>query len=167
MLIYPDKYLNNVKEITIDFLKDNNIKALILDVDNTLINFDKELLDGTDLWCENLKKEGIKFFILSNTNKKEKVEKVSKELDIPFINFAKKPLKNNFIKVQNILEIKDSKEIAVVGDQIFTDVLGARFSNMYSILTKPIDDRDIFMTKVKRPLENLVVKRYLKKNGGK
>ena len=47
MLVYPDKYLNNVKEITIDLLKKNNINALILDVDNTLINFDKELLEGS------------------------------------------------------------------------------------------------------------------------
>ena len=164
MLVYPDKYLNNV---TIDLLKKNNINALILDVDNTLINFDKELLEGSSVWCENLKKEGIKFYILSNTNKEEKVQKVSNELNIPYINFAKKPLRGNFIKVQKIFGINNPKEIAVVGDQIFTDVLGARFSNMYSILTKPIDKRDIFMTKIKRPLENLIVKRYLKKNGGK
>lgn len=114
MLIYPDKYLNNVKEITIDFLKKNNIKGLILDVDNTLINFDKELLDGVEFWCEDLKKQGIKFYILSNTNKKDKVEKVSKELDIPYINFAKKPFKRGFLRVQKIFGIENSKEIAVV-----------------------------------------------------
>ena len=45
MLIYPDKYFINVKEITIDFLRENNIKALILDIDNTLIDFDKILLE--------------------------------------------------------------------------------------------------------------------------
>lgn len=45
MLIYPDKYFINVKEITIDFLKENSLKALILDIDNTLINFDKEILE--------------------------------------------------------------------------------------------------------------------------
>ncbi len=47
MLIYPDEYLENVKEITIDFLEKNNIKALILDIDNTLIDFDRNLLR----WC--------------------------------------------------------------------------------------------------------------------
>ena len=114
MLIYPDIYFNNVKEITIEFLKENNIKGLILDVDNTLINFDKELLDGAKEWCNNLKKQGIKFHILSNTNKKEKVEKVSKELDIPYINFAKKPLKGGFKKVQKVFEIEDSRSIGVV-----------------------------------------------------
>lgn len=114
MLIYPDKYLKNVKEITLEFLKENNIKGLILDIDNTLIDFDKNLLEGAKEWCEILKKNGIKFYILSNTNKKWKVEKVSKELDIPYINFAKKPMKKGFRRVKEILDIENSKEIAVV-----------------------------------------------------
>ena len=114
MLIYPDKYLINVKEITIDFLKENNIKGLILDIDNTLIDFDKKLLDGAKEWCENLKGYGIKFYILSNTNKKNKVEKVSKELDIPYLNFAKKPMKKGFLIAQKALGIDNSTEIAVV-----------------------------------------------------
>lgn len=114
MLIYPDKYLNNVKEITIDFLKANNIKALILDIDNTLIDFDRKLLEGAKEWCKDLKKQGIKFYILSNTNKKDKVEKVSKELDVPYINFAKKPMKRGFRKVQKIFKIENPREIAAV-----------------------------------------------------
>ena len=167
MILYPDIYLENVTKITIDFLRNNNIKALILDLDNTLIKFDRNLLEGAKEWCENLKSEGIKLYILSNTNKIEKVEKASKELDLPYINFAKKPLKGGFLKIQKNLNIKNSREIAVVGDQIFTDVIGANRVKMYSILTKPIDKKDIFMTRIKRPLENLIIQRYLKKNGGK
>ncbi len=126
----------------------------------------KTYLIGAKEWCNNLKGQGIKFYILSNTNKKQKVEKVSKELDVPFIMFAKKPFKSGFMKVQKELEI-DNKQIAVVGDQIFTDVIGANNVNMFSILTKPIDKRDILVTKIKRPIENLIIKKYLKKNGGK
>ena len=55
MKLYPNAYLKNVKEITIDFLNKNNIKALILDVDNTLIDFNKKMLDGVEEWCKNLK----------------------------------------------------------------------------------------------------------------
>ena len=120
MLIYPDKYLKNVKEITIELLRENNIKALILDVDNTLIDFNRKILEGTEEWCFNLKKQGIQFYILSNTNKIQKVEKVSKTLDIPYITFAKKPLKTGFKKIQKILEIENSRAIAV-----------ARRSNFY------------------------------------
>ena len=53
------------------------------------------------------------------------------------------------------------------GDQILTDVIGANRVGMYSILTKPIDKRDIIITKIKRPIEEIIIKGYLKKNGGK
>ena len=59
MNIYPNFYLNSIIDITIDFLKKNNIKGLILDVDNTLIDFDKKLLDGTEEWVTILKKNNI------------------------------------------------------------------------------------------------------------
>lgn len=166
MLIYPKTYVENVKEITIDFLRENGLKAIILDIDNTVIDFDKNLLDGVKDWCNNLKGQDIKFYILSNTNKKEKVEKVSKELDIPYIMFAKKPFKKGFKEAKENLKL-EAKEIAVCGDQILTDVIGANRSKMYSILSKPIDKRDIFLTKIKRPIEGLIIKRYLKRNGGK
>ncbi len=134
MLIYPDIYLKNVKEITIDLLRKNNIKALVLDVDNTLIDFDRNLLEGTQEWCEYLKKQGIKFYILSNTNKKEKIEKVSKELDIPYISFAKKPLKTGFKKVQKLLNIENSKEIAVARrSNIYRCSRGKKIKNVFHI----------------------------------
>lgn len=114
MLLYPKEYLKNVKEITIGKLRKNNIKALILDVDNTLIDIDKNLLEGVKEWCEDLKKQGIKFYILSNTNKKEKVKKVAEDLEVPYINFAKKPLKGGFKKIQKELKIENSIEIGVV-----------------------------------------------------
>ena len=74
MILYPNEHYNNVREIKIDFLRKNKIKALILDVDNTLIDYDRNLDEETVKWAENLKKEGIKLYILSNSNKKEKVE---------------------------------------------------------------------------------------------
>lgn len=122
MLLYPKMYLNNATEITVDFLNKNNIKGVLLDVDNTLIDFNLKILDGAKEWCDKLKENNIKVCILSNTNKIEKVKKVAKELDIPYINFAKKPFKSGFIKAMNLIEI-EAKNIAVVGDQIMTDVL--------------------------------------------
>lgn len=166
MILYPKKYLQNVTEIKLEFLKENEIKGLILDIDNTLINFDKDILKGAQQWCETNKKNGIKMCILSNTNKVEKVENVAKELDLPYIYFAKKPCKSGFLKAKKLLGLEE-KNIAVVGDQIFTDVIGANRCKMYSILTKPIDKRDILATRIKRPLENLVIKIYLKREAKK
>ncbi len=161
-MIYPREYVDNVRKISIDLLKKNNIKGLILDVDNTLIDFSKNMPDGTKEWVDEVKKQGIKCCILSNSNKFEKVSNVAKELDIPFIYFAKKPLKFGFNKAKKMLNLQ-STEIAVVGDQIMTDVIGANRSKMFSILVKPIEEKDYLITKIKRPLENIIIKRYLKK----
>ena len=162
MILYPKIYLKDVKEITIELLDKNNIKGLILDVDNTLIDFDKNILSNLDAWANEMKKNNIKMCILSNTNKIEKVRKVADFLNIPFINFAKKPSKKGFFKAKQILNLEE-KNIAVVGDQILTDVWGGNRCKMYTILTKPIDKRDILLTKIKRPIERVVINRYLKK----
>lgn len=160
MNFYPNIYLNNVKEITIELLNKNNIKGLLLDVDNTLIDFNLKVLEGSKEWCDNLKQKGIKVCILSNTNKIEKVKKVAEELDLQYINFAKKPFKKGFKRAIKLLEL-DAKNIAVAGDQIMTDVLGGNRMGMFTILTKPLGKKDIFIIRVKRPLENLIIKRYL------
>ena len=161
MNIYPDAYLKNVQEITIQFLMKNKIKALILDVDNTLIDYYKNLSDEIVEWATNLQGQGIKMYILSNTNKKEKVEKVAKKLEIPYKFFARKPSKRGFMQIQKELNI-NPENIASVGDQIFTDVLGANRCKMYSILVKPIAEKDIWITVFKRPLENKIIEKYKK-----
>ncbi len=162
MILYPKLYLNSVKEISLEILKKNNLKGLILDVDNTLIDYEKNMPDGTKEWIEKLKQANISLCIVSNTNQKEKVEKVAKKLDIPYIYFAKKPCKSGFKKAQKILKL-ENEQIGVVGDQIMTDVIGANRSHMFSILVKPIDEKDIWITKIKRPLENKIIEKYQKK----
>lgn len=162
MILYPDRYFNSVREITITLLKQNHIKGIILDVDNTLIDYYKKMPEGVEEWCQDLKKEGIRFCIASNSNKKDKVEMVANSLQIPYIYFAKKPLKNGLRKAQKVLELRE-EEIAVAGDQIFTDILGANRCHMFSILVDPIQEKDIFITVIKRPIENFIKKQYAKK----
>ncbi len=160
--MYPKAYFNNIKDITIEFLQTHNIKGLLIDVDNTLIDYNKNILDGVKEWIDKMRDEGVKLCILSNTNNKLKVQNVSRYLDIPYIFFAMKPLKNGFRKGMKKLKL-ESKNIAVIGDQLLTDVLGANRSNMYSILVKPIHEKDIFITKLKRPLERKIMNKYLNK----
>ena len=165
MILYPKLYCKNVLEITPEYLKENNIKALILDVDNTLLDFDLKIIDGLDVWCENIKNNDIKCMILSNSNKTTKVKMVADLLKIDYIKFAMKPLKRGFKMAQKRLEIPN-ENIAAIGDQIFTDVIGANRMNMFSILVKPLAEKDLWMTRFKRPIEELVIKKYLKKIGG-
>lgn len=155
MILYPNAYFKKVQEITIEFLKKNKIKALVLDVDNTLIDYDKNLSESIIKWSKELKGQEIKLYILSNSNDKKKVSNVAEKLDISYISFAKKPLRSGFRKVQKKLQEKN-ENIAVVGDQIFTDIIGGNRCKMYTILVDPIDKKDYWYTAWKRPIENKI-----------
>ena len=139
-MIYPKLYLNKVEDITVEILSENKIKALILDVDNTLIDINKNLSKEIIDWAMNLRGHGFRLYILSNTNHKEKVEGVAKKLGIPYENFAKKPFKSGFLRVKEKLQL-EPEQIAVVGDQIFTDVIGGNRCDMYTILVDPISKK--------------------------
>ena len=159
MNIYPKAYLNKVQDITIQFLIENKIKALILDVDNTLIDYYKNLSDDVIEWAHSLQGQGIKMYILSNTNKKEKVEKVADSLEIPYKLFARKPSKGGFVKIQKEIKI-EPENIGVVGDQIFTDVIGGNRCNMFTILVDPVTPKDYWYTAWKRPIENKIKQKF-------
>ena len=161
MIFYPKLYCQKVTDIKPEFLKENNIKAIILDVDNTLLDFDLNIISGLKSWHDNIKSNNIKCMILSNSNKEDKIKMVANLLNIPYIKFATKPLKRGFKKAKSLLGVENNN-IAVVGDQIFTDVYGANRCKMFSILVKPVAEKDIWMTRIKRPLENLIIKKYLK-----
>lgn len=162
MLIYPDFYCDSVRDVKIEFLQEHNIKGIILDVDNTLIDYYRKFEDGTIEWVNELKKAGIKFCIVSNTNKLDKVIYVAETLEIPYFHFAKKPFKTGFIKAKEKMGL-DAQNIAAIGDQIMTDVIGSNRCKMFSILVKPIQEKDIFITRIKRPIENKIINSYLKK----
>ena len=161
MILYPKAYFKKIQDITIEFLKKNNIKLLILDVDNTLIDYNRNLSEEIKIWTRNLLGQGMKIYLLSNSNHKEKVEKVANTLQVPYLYFAKKPLKTGFLKIQ-----KNTKEkienIAVVGDQIFTDIIGGNRCKMFTILVEPIDKKDYWYTAWKRPIENTIKKQISK-----
>lgn len=87
---------------------------------------------------------------------------MSKELEMDYILFAMKPLKRGFKRAMKQLQEKP-ENIAAIGDQVFTDVIGANRSRMFSILVKPLDEKDIWLTIMKRPLENYILKKYKEK----
>ena len=161
MTLYPKSYFSKVENISIEFLNKNKIKALILDVDNTLIDKQKILSEEIVKWAKELKAQGVKLYILSNSNNKEKLKNISEKLDIPYHRFAMKPLKRGFKKVQRELNEKP-ENIAIVGDQIFTDIIGGNRCKMYTILVDPIKENEFWYTAWKRPIENKI-KEQLKK----
>ena len=159
MKLYPNAHFDKVEQITIEFLQRNKIKALILDVDNTLIDYNRNMSKNVINWVKEMKGQGIKLYILSNTNHREKVEEIAKILGISYRVLAKKPLKSGFLKVQKELGEK-SENIGVVGDQIFTDIIGGNRCKMFTILVEPINEKDFWYTAWKRPIENKIKKKY-------
>lgn len=162
MILYPKMHFNKVEQITIEFLQEKQIKALILDVDNTLIDYHRKMEESVVQWAKDIKKQGIKLYILSNTNHKEKVEQVAKKLEVPYQNLAKKPFKTGFLKVQKELA-ENTENIGVVGDQIFTDIVGGNRCHMFTILVEPINKKDFWYTAWKRPIENKIKQKYKQK----
>ena len=157
MFLYPNAYFEKIQDITIQFLIKNKIKALILDVDNTLIDKHENLSQDVINWVKELKGQGVKMHILSNTNRKSKVERVANTLQLNYEYFGMKPLKIGFNKVRKTLN-EDSSRIAVVGDQIFTDIIGGNRAGMFTILLEPISKKEYWYTIWKRPIENKIKK---------
>ena len=162
MLLYPKKYINRITDIDLAFLNENNIKGLILDVDNTLIDIERNVLEGLEDWASKMIDSVIILYIVSNSNKKDKVKKIADQINIPFIYFATKPLKRGLKKAAKDMNLSYNN-IAVVGDQIFTDVLGANRLKMYSILVEPICEKDFLITRMNRRFESIVKKKIVKK----
>lgn len=159
---YPDLYINSVFELPLDLFEQRGIKALVFDIDNTLTPFDvaypgPEIIDLFDF----LKKRGFKPLILSNNNK-QRVHEYNSYLKVPCIYKGGKPLANKLLKL--IKSVGEKPETsAFIGDQIFTDVLCGHNAGMLSIYCRPICKRDQLVTKIKRPLDKIVLNEYFKK----
>ena len=156
MPLLKAKYrFQNVLSITPEFLQNVGVKAILIDADNTLsLHGSQEPHPGVVEWLRKIKESGIPLVIISN-NERERVEPFAKKLGLPFIEKSRKPLPSGFRKACRTLGVSPS-ETAVVGDQIFTDVLGGNLIGATVILTEPLGpDTDKFI-KAKRHLEKWV-----------
>ncbi|MBB1544911.1 MAG: YqeG family HAD IIIA-type phosphatase [Clostridiales bacterium] len=120
---FPTKYVDNILNITSEELIENGIKGVILDLDNTII--DKKGIEVPDFekWKDKILKNGIKIVIVTNNFLKKRIEKVTNKYNLEYILFARKPNIKALVKAKEMMEIKNSENIAVIGDQVFTDVL--------------------------------------------
>lgn len=147
-----DIALRSVLGITPDLLKNNNIRGLLLDLDNTLTTHDNPRpADGVLDWIALMKKNGISMVIVSN-NHFERVKPFAEMLGLEFVCEGKKPLWDGFNRAQKQMNIP-FENLAVVGDQIFTDVLGANFRRVKCIYVAPIEHEKKGFLKFKRKIE--------------
>lgn len=160
-IFIPDFYVKNITEIDLDVFKTKDITAVILDLDNTLDSHTTATPSDRALsFLETLKQNGFSVCIISN-GKQERVEKYLKNLSIPYIAKAGKPLKKSYQKALDILNTTPV-QTAFVGDQIFTDVWGANRMGLTTILTEPIEQFENAFFYIKRAFERAVKSRIPK-----
>lgn len=136
--LVPDRVYHSVLDIKADVLRADGITLLMADLDNTLISYGEGDVPMEILkWREELRVGGVDLFLLSNSRKPWRPKKYAEILDIPYIGHAGKPKRTGFLRGLAQMGRKP-EETAMVGDQIFTDILGANRSGIRSILIYPI-----------------------------
>ncbi len=158
----PSFQFNRVTDISVSFLKENGINALLLDVDNTIITYKgNKLISGFKAWKEELEKADIKILILSN-GKSERLKLTAKKAELDYLPMALKPLPFKYNKAIKILNAKRTNT-AIVGDQIFTDILGGKLVGIKTILLKPIKLETTTSFKIRRYFENKLIAKWERK----
>ncbi|HIS29294.1 MAG TPA: YqeG family HAD IIIA-type phosphatase [Candidatus Avamphibacillus intestinigallinarum] len=161
-LFLPNEYVKDIHQIDPLVLKEKGIKGIITDLDNTLVAWDvREATDEVKDWLLKMKAHDIKVTILSNNNE-ERVKYFCEPLATPYCYRAKKPLKKAFKQATKEMGLS-KKEVAVVGDQVLTDVLGGNRSGLYTILVVPIVQTDAAITKFNRKIERRILKSMRRK----
>ncbi len=154
-LLVPDLSLKNIFEIDVDQLEKQGIRGIITDMDNTLVPWsDRTVYPRLAAWFAGLKERGFKLVIVSN-NSRDHGGKLARDLDLPAIWYAIKPRRRAFRKALEIMNLSTA-EVAVVGDQLFTDVLGGNRLGLYTIHVEPISQKEFYWTKMMRLFERFV-----------
>ncbi|WP_069649456.1 YqeG family HAD IIIA-type phosphatase [Caloranaerobacter ferrireducens] len=159
--LLPDLYVNTIFDIDLKTLKAKGIDSIIVDIDNTLVSWETEYASEEVVdWFKRIKELGFKCCIISN-NTKDRVVKFNRNLEVYAIHRAVKPRKKPFLKAIKLMNTKPSKTV-VIGDQIFTDILGGNRLGAYTILVVPISKKEFFWTRIIRKLERRILRKIEK-----
>jgi HAD superfamily phosphatase (TIGR01668 family) len=161
--LVPNQFVTTIHEIDIDFLKQRNIRAVITDLDNTLVEWDRaHATPEVESWFARLREAGLKVTVVSN-NTEERVCAFCQPLGVRYICSARKPSNRAFLRAVREMNV-GIEETVVVGDQLFTDVLGGNRLGFYTILVMPVSDTDGFWTRINRRLEQFAF-HWMQKKG--
>ena len=161
---YPDRYLSSTYEIDFDEYYKKGYKGVIFDIDNTLVPHGAPADERSKKLFAHLKELGFKVVLLSN-NKEPRVKMFNDAVKVSYIFRGGKPFKKNYLKAMEMMET-NRENTMFVGDQLFTDVWGAKRTGIHNILVQPIDKKEEIQIVLKRYLEKIVLSsynRYLKK----
>ena len=157
---YPDEYVNSAYEIPYEQMRQKGYQAIIFDIDNTLVEHGAPADERSIALFERLKGLGYDIMLLSN-NKEPRVKMFNDAVHVRYIYKAGKPGIKNYLAAM-VQMGSNLENTFFVGDQLFTDVWGARRAGIHAILVKPIDKKEEIQIVLKRYLERIVLHFYQK-----
>jgi hypothetical protein len=163
-LLYPKLYVSSLFDIDIQNLYQTGIRGILFDLDNTIIPRTADVFSAeVSSWLKEIRGSNFKACIISNNNSK-RVSKLAGELDLPAVCYAVKPRRKPFRQALELLGTCP-EQTAVVGDQVFTDILGGNRLGMFTILVTPMDGKEFWATRlISRQLEKLVLNLFKKQS---
>ncbi len=165
-MFFPDRYVASTYVIDFEKLYNEGIRGLIFDIDNTLVPHGAPADQRAEALFVRLKKIGFECCLISN-NQEPRVKMFNEKIQVNYVYNAHKPSVKNYFKAMGIMGTDQSNTL-FIGDQLFTDVWGAKRSGIRNILVKPIHPKEEIQIVLKRYLERIVLhfyKRSLAKKG--
>ena len=155
-MLRPDCFADRLSGVSLDDLSAHGIRGIIVDLDNTLVGYGQEdFADADAAWIQSARARGFGVVLVSN-NFTGRVGRIGDLLGVPAISSALTPLPRGFLQALRVLGTAKAATV-VVGDQLFTDVLGGKLCGLYTILTEPIEPKDFALTRVFRFFERLML----------
>ncbi|EJX18974.1 MAG: YqeG family HAD IIIA-type phosphatase [Staphylococcus equorum] len=155
-ILFPHAYLESVFDIDFEKVYNLGYEALIFDIDSTLVPHGNDSTDEIDELFKFIHSLGLKTILLSN-NSEERIESFNTNIKTSFIPLANKPHKSNYLKAIKMLGVEKSK-VLFIGDQIFTDILGANLCGIKNVLVKFLVHEGEIKIGKKRKVENIILK---------
>jgi HAD superfamily phosphatase (TIGR01668 family) len=161
MLFKPSKYYKDIYSINYNKLKEEGIKCLIFDLDNTLgLISEKECPRKTKLLIKKLKEDFL--VLVCSNNNRTRLKPYLEDLGIGGVSWSMKPLTRGLRKIKRNYHLK-KKEMAIIGDQIVTDIYAGNKYRIKTILVDPLGEKDMKVTFFNRKIENYIVNKYSKR----
>nr|WP_245335557.1 YqeG family HAD IIIA-type phosphatase [Streptococcus panodentis] len=160
----PDFAIEAVYDLTVESLKKHGIKAVLVDLDNTLIAWNNP--DGTPemkQWLHDLRDAGIRVIVVSN-NTKKRVRRAVEKFGIDYVYWSMKPFTWGIDRALKLFHF-EKQEVVMVGDQLMTDIRAAHRAGIRSILVKPLVEHDSIKTQINRARERRVLKKIAETYG--
>lgn len=152
-LFFPKLCIPSLADVDLDMLAERGINAVILDLDNTILPWrDHHVPPKSEDWIKRAMERGIKLCIASNTRNPRRLRIVAEGLGIQAFDKAAKPRRSGLRRAMDIME-STIETTAIIGDQIFTDIVGGNRLTILTILVQPMHHREFVGTKISRLFE--------------